>query len=199
MNIVPNSLHPAKVRSQFDDEVPFQGRFLKLYLEEKMKRRVLTYAIAAICLGLCSTVAADLASTQTASQTLSGGSHLVGVKDGSEDSDFDWWYAFLDDVFGWDNHHHGSRYRYYYRHDNLGFDSGNGGYGGSSAWDLHPGNGGWDSGSGADTQGSDFGGGGGGFDCTDTGQPVPSPGAVVLGGIGLALAGWLGRRMKCMA
>lgn len=191
-----------------------------------MKRLLLTYAIAATYIGLCSTVMADLTSTQTGSpEPESYGAYTV--KHGSEDSDFfgeDWLNWLLDDVFGWDRRHRGSRY--YYGHDNLGFgsgdggwdhdsgddgwssDSGNGGWDhdlGDDAWSPDSGNGGWDCDFGADAWSFDSGDGGWGFDYTDTGatdtgplRHSPAPGAFVLGGIGLALAGWLGNRKKCM-
>lgn len=184
-----------------------------------MKKLLLTCAIAATYIGLCSTVMADLSSTQTGSE--SPGTYTV--KHGSDDSDFfaeDWLYWLLDDVFGWHQHHGGTRY--YYGHDNLGFDSGDGGWdhdagddgwssdSGNGSWDDDPsddawsfdsGNGGWDYDFGADAWSFDSGDGGWGFDYTDTGPPRhnPAPGAFVLGAIGLAFAGWLGNRKKCMA
>ena len=157
-----------------------------------MKRLLLTYAIAATCIGLSSTVMADLTSTQTGSpEPESYGTYTV--KHNSEDSDFfaeDWLYWLLDDVFGWRQRHRGQRY-YYYGQDDLGFDSGDGG------WDYDFGADAWSFGSGDGGCGFDY----GDTDPTDTDPPrqTPAPGAFVLGGIGLALAGWLGHRKKCMA
>jgi hypothetical protein len=157
-----------------------------------MKKLLLTYVIALTYFGLCSTVMADLTPPQTGS-TITGSTGTYVVKHG-EDSDFDWLYSLLDDVFGWEHHSRDSRY-YYYSHDDLGFDSGD------DTCSFDSGNGGCDNDLGADAWSFGSGDGGCGIDYTDTGppRPTPAPGAFVLGSVGLAFAGWLGKRNKSVA
>ena len=63
----------------------------------------------------------------TLSQTGSESPAVLTVEDDSEDSDFQWLYSFLDDVFGWERHEHGPRY-----------------YSSGADWGYDPGDGGWD-------------------------------------------------------
>ena len=147
-----------------------------------MKKVLLTYAIAAICIGLCSAVMASPTLPQTGSSQSESQGTLMVKKD-SKDSDFfllDWLYWLFDDVFGWDKY--GRRERYYYAdsgsvNDSGNSDSGDGGwsdggwsYGsGDGSWGYDPGDGdlGYDSGDG--DSGYDSGDGDWGYDSGDGG------------------------------
>ena len=135
-----------------------------------MKKVLLTYTIAAICIGLCSAVMASPTLPQTgSSQSESQGTWMV--KEDSKDSDFfllEWLYWLFDDVFGWDKY--GRRERYYYVDngsvnesggDGLVYDSGDGGWG----YDYGDGDWGYDSGDG--DSGYDSGDDGWGYDSGD--------------------------------
>jgi len=115
-----------------------------------MKKLLLTYAIVAICIGLCSTVMASPTLTQTESpQPESADASTV-----KDDSNFfleDWLYWLLDDVFGWDRRDGGRRYA-----------AGNGGSGsGSGDGDSGSGSGDGDWGSGSGDGDSSSGSGNG--------------------------------------
>ena len=132
-----------------------------------MKKLLLTYAIAAICIGLCSTVmAGPTVSSQSESQ------NAVLVADDSKDSNFfleDWLYWFLDDILGWDQRG-GHRY---YNSGNGGEGSGSGTPSGDIDWGSGSdgsGSGSSDGGSGDDGSGSDSGDGDSGYDPGDSGS-----------------------------
>jgi hypothetical protein len=129
---------------------------------KKMKKLLLTYAIAAICIGLCSTViASPTLSTTDSSQSKS--SNTYTTKNGSNDSNFfllDWLYWFMDNVLGIDRPNDSQSY--YSGKSSSGVDSGNNSSGvdsGNSSSSIDSGDSSWDYSSGDNGSGIDSGGG----------------------------------------
>jgi len=137
-----------------------------------MKKLFWAYAIAVICIGLCSTVMAGPTIPQAGSQSET--QDAVTAKDSSDDSEFflmDWLYWLLDDVLGLRQRDNGRRY--YSSGSGSGTnpgDSGSGSDSGDSGSGSYPG----DSGSGSDPgdsgSGSDPGDSGSGSDPGDSGS-----------------------------
>jgi hypothetical protein len=148
-----------------------------------MKKLLLIYAIAAICIGLCTTAMASPTLPQTvSSQPETEGTYVAIPIENSDDSEFlllEWLYWLLDDIFGWDMN--GNDVHYYYDAGGPGSNSGDSGSGygygdggwvydsGDDGWNSGSGDGGWNSDSGDDGWNSGSGDGGWNSDSGDGG------------------------------
>ena len=122
-----------------------------------MRKLSLTFIMAAICIGLCSTVTAGPTLSQTGSSQTNSNRDVI-FKDDSDSNFFlvDWLYWLLDNVFGLDRDH---GVHYYNSDDSRDYDSGD------DDWGYYPGNGGG---------GYSSGNGGGGYDPIDNGTGYDS-------------------------
>jgi len=147
-----------------------------------MKKLILIFAVAAICVGFCSVVVASPTLPVTGSSQTDSQSNEVKKDSGSQFFLADWLYWFLDDVLGIKDRDNGKRYYSVNSStaNNTGGTGNNGsGYNGDSGWvvvdpgdydwNYDPSGGGSGTGSGDSSSGSGSGDNGSGSNSGDSG------------------------------